>query len=209
MKKTLVILALALTTALGYSQGTVNFNNRVLGATDSAGNPAPIDAPISYAAGTQLGGASGIKVDGSAHGTAQVALYGGPLGTPEDQLVLLVPAVSFRSGTFVGYANVGTAGSRLIAGTAPGGSALVQLRAWDTVNGTTAASYEAALGIAGAYIGKSALIRVDSLGGGVPAAPAANILGLQSFSIAPVPEPGTIALGFLGLGSIFLLRRKK
>src|SRR5438045_3575714 len=100
MKKTLVIVLLALTTALGYSQGTVNFNNRVLGATDAAGNPAPIDAPISYAAGTQLGGTTGAKVDGSTHATAQVALYGGPLGTPEDQLVLLVPAVSFRSGTF-------------------------------------------------------------------------------------------------------------
>jgi len=188
---------------LGFSQGSVNFQNKV--------STAGIDAPITYQAGTAKGGSAGTKIDGTLNPTAQVALYGGPDGATENQLILIAPMVNFRAGAAAGYVNVGQAGERDIPGVPLGGFAMVQIRAWDTVNGTTAASYELASAVQGAYLGKSALLRIKTGGdtpvGGTPNPPA-NLTGLNAFAIN-VPEPGTIALGFLGLGGMFLLRRKK
>lgn len=198
MKKVLITTLLAITASFAFAQGTVNFNNKV--------SASGVDGVITYAAGTTYGGAAGAKVDATTHATAQVALYGGADGTPEDQLVLIVPAVGFRTGAAAGYVNVGSAGSRAIPGVLPGQFAIVQIRAWDT--GTSTASYEAARGIQGAYIGKSNLLRLATGGAGSPPGPAADLIGLQAFALN-VPEPGTIALGFLGLGALLMFRRKK
>jgi len=203
MKK-ILILALLAVAQLGFSQGSVNFQNKV--------GTAGIDAPVSYAAGSALGGSAGTKIDGTVHPTAQVALYGGPDGATVDQLILIAPMVNFRPGAAAGYVNVGQAGERDIPGVPLGGFAMVQIRAWDTADGTTAATYELAAAKPNAYVGTSALLRIKTGGdtpvGGTPNPPG-NLIGLQAFSINIVPEPGTIALGFLGLGGLFLLRRKK
>jgi len=196
MKKTLAIALLAVTASVGYSQGTVNFNNRVLTSTPN------IVAPIWYRGDTAFATAgTNTTINGATHATAQAALYGGPAGTPEDQLVLIAPAVGFRSGTLSGFVLVGSAGERIIPGTVPGGTAVVQIRAWDSAGGScTLASYEQAALDPRNYIGKSALLTISGLGGGSPPATAADLQGLTSFAIGPVvPEPGTIALGFLGL----------
>lgn len=103
-------------------------------------------------------------------------------------------------------------GSRTIPSpAAPGQNVLVQVRAW----ATSFATYEEAFA-AGALIGYSNLMGADPLkrvimGGGTIATPSIVIQGgLQSFSVAPVPEPSMIALSLLGgLGAMMLLRRRK
>ena len=53
--------------------------------------------------------------------------------------------------------------------------------------------------------GQGAEFNVDGLGGGIVTTP--NIYSGQSFSLTPVPEPGTIALGVMG-ACAFLARRR-
>jgi hypothetical protein len=187
MKIVTAFCLMCITGSLGYSQTSINFNNRV---------PASgIDAPVSYAAGTVFGGPSGTRVDGVLHPTAQAALYAGPDGSSVDQLVLVGPAVSFLGGASAGYVNVGSSSARVVQGVVPGGFAMVQVRAWDAANGTTALSYEAAQGIPGALFGASTLLRIQILPGA-----ALDLVGLQSFSIGHVPEPATVALLALATG---------
>jgi len=202
MKKVIITTLLAVTASFAFAQGTINFNNKV--------SASGVDGVITYAPGSGFGGTTGAKVDSATHASAQAALYGGADGTPEDQLVLLVPAVGFRSGAAAGYVNVGSAGSRAITGVAPGAFAMVQIRAWDAngVAGVTDYASAVAHQSQGAYAGKSNLLRLVTGGAGVPPGPATDLVGLQAFAIN-VPEPGSIALGFLGLGALFALRRKK
>jgi hypothetical protein len=143
MKKVLVLLALVAAVS-AYSQGTINFNNRVTTAVPA------INAPISYEAGGPMAPgniSSAVSVTAGAYtyggANAQAALYGGAVGTAEDSLVLLVPAVGFRSGTLAGYVNVGTAGNRTVDSVPPGGTGLFQVRVWDA-GAPGIASYEAA-----------------------------------------------------------------
>jgi hypothetical protein len=200
MKKLITIALLVAAANLGYSQGTVNFN------TAQSAN-----STIKYAAGTTLGGASGTKIDGSAHPTAQAAIYAGAAGSTEAQLVFVAPASGFASGATAGYI---TLGSVTIPFLAQGAGAVIQIRAWDALT-STASTYAQALTINGAYVGKSQLYNISSLGGpgdpnnGIPPATPATIPSQVGFSIAPVPEPSTIALGFLGLGGLLFWRRKK
>jgi len=84
--------------------------------------------------------------------------------------------------------------------TGGGGYAWLQVRAWDARIGST---YEevAALGIGG--YGESPLFYAP--GGDpfvIPATPPGPLIGLQSFSLRPVPEPSTWAL--LALGGLVL-----
>jgi len=206
MKKVIITTLLAISATFAFAQGTVNFNNKV--------SAAGIDAPITYAAGTQLGGTTGTKVEGGAHPTAQAALYGGADGTSEASLSLIIPAVGFRTTAAAGYVNVGSLGSRSVPGVAPGAFGMFEIRAWDSGGNAAVTDYASALSAIAAgdsrvYAGKSNLLRLATGGTGVPAGPAADLIGLQAFSITNVPEPGTIALGFLGLGAMFMLRRKK
>jgi len=206
MKKVIITTLLAITASFAFAQGTVNFNNKV--------SASGVDAAITYALGSVFGGSTGAKVDGTTHAGAQAALYGGADGTAESGLQLLVPAVGFRTGNAAGYVNVGSLGSRSLAGVAPGAFAMVEVRAWDANGNASVVDYASAIaaqqaGDTRVYAGHSNLLRLITGGSGVPAGPAADLIGLQAFSINTVPEPGTIALGFLGLGALFALRRKK
>jgi len=202
MKKFIAIALLVAAAKLGYSQGTVNFNTAV-GATTT----------VRYEPGTPLGGAAGLKIDGSAHPTAQAAIYAGAAGSTEAQLVMITPAAGFASGATAGYI---TAGSRTISFLPQGyQNAVVQIRAWDGLTATYS-SYEQAITHDEAYRGKSPLYTITAALGGpgssdgsVPQATAANIPGQVGFTIAPVPEPSAIALGLIGLSSVWMLRRKK
>jgi PEP-CTERM motif len=194
MKEFLIIAVLALTATFGHSQGTVNFQNKV--------STASIDAPIRE---------RGVKIDGATHPNAFAALYAGPAGVTEAQLVLIAPIVGFRTGTAAGYVNVGSAASRIIDSVVPGGVATVQIRAWD--GATSFASYEAALAsaLSTTCIGKSALLQIVTGGAGSPPGPAANLAGLSGFEIgsACVPEPSTIALAVMGGFGLLALRCRK
>jgi hypothetical protein len=167
-----------------FAQGTVNFNN----------SPATVG-------GT---GAPVFDVDGTTRleGTAYWAvLYGGP---DENSLTAWGDPLNFRTGAGAGFFNTtGVNTSRTIQTIAPGAAAVIQVRAWEASGGT---SYDAALG-AGVKTGISPNLNLAATGGGgVPPAPAVNLVGLQSFSL--VPEPSTYALLALGAAALFLRRRK-
>jgi MYXO-CTERM domain-containing protein len=90
---------------------------------------------------------------------------------------------------------------------AAGDSITFQVRAWSLSGGL---SYEEAFAV-GASTGKSGL-GFTTLGGGLvlPGALFGTSAGqVGTFSIAPVPEPSSIAIGLLGLGAIALFRRRK
>lgn len=211
MKKLITLLALV-AVASAYSQGTINFNNRV--------SPGIVDAPISYAAG---GPATAARINGAGTiaGTldfggrfARAGLYGGPTGTEEQNLVLLTPAVGFRTGAAAGYVDQSDT-SRTLATVPPGGTGVFQVRAWDTGDLQASATFENAVALGatthGAYYGASPLLSVGPLGGGSPALPAPNMVGLAAFTIGyhVVPEPSIIGLGILGgLAGLLVFRRR-
>jgi len=89
--------------------------------------------------------------------------------------------------------------------------ATLQLRVWDNMGGTvndwaTAESLWLSGQIAA---GKSPLFNSLPLGGaGEPPSLPPNLVGLQSFNIYYVPEPGTLALLGLGALGLMVFRRK-
>jgi hypothetical protein len=186
MKKLIYIAAVLVASLSAYAQGTIAFNNRVVGV---------IDAPVFDVGGT-------VRLSGTAF-FAQ--LYAGPAGTAEDALTAIGTPVTFRTGNAAGFVNP-PAGDITVSGVPVGGTARVQMRAWDATFGT----YGAALAGTG-KVGKSNLFDVAGLGGQGPSGPPAtapNLVGLQGFSLTQVPEPSTIALGALGVAALFFRRRK-
>jgi hypothetical protein len=206
MRRILVLTCLCLfsTTAGGLAQGTLLFNNKAAAVTP------PIDAPISYPAGTPFGGASGAKIDGALHPTAMAGLYAGPDGATEAQLVLVGAVVGFRSGVAAGYVNVGAFGSRTLPFVSAQTYVIAQIRAWDSTDGTIFNSYEAAATSPSAFLGKSNLIRVltgGDVGSYSPPLVPTPLFGLSGFSV--VPEPGIWQLGILGVGSMLMIRKTR
>jgi hypothetical protein len=182
MKKLLVTLAAVLVSVSTFAQGTIKFNNRLTGQ---------VDAPVSLPGGT-------VGAGSLAGATAQLYLIPAGGGAP----VALTPPTTFRntSAAAMFYVNEPLSGV-IVPGVPAGSTANIQLRAW--VGGS---SYETATQFAGA----SNIIPV-SLGGtpaqGAPI-PDAVLSGLQGFQLRAVPEPSTIALGFLGAAALLYRRRK-
>jgi len=135
-----------------------------------------------------------FNVDGTTRlaGTQfQAILYGGP---DAGSLQAMGPAIGFSTGAGAGY----FIGGQRIVTTVPGNTiAFLQVRAWDSLSGVTwdTASIRAVSPILQLSLGQA------------PATPP-NMVGLQSFSLAAVPEPSTIALAMLGAAALFLRRRK-
>jgi hypothetical protein len=89
-------------------------------------------------------------------------------------------------------------------------TATFQMRVWDTKGGTIA-TWADVLAHPDVARGYSDLFQnAFSLGGTEsPANPPPYLQGLKSFNVFIVPEPSVIALGVLGAGCLFLLRRRK
>jgi len=206
MKKLVVLLTL-IATASAFSQGQVNFNNKV--------SSSAIDAPISYLDGPVAGTRPNATVNVNGFGgiNAMAGLYGGAAGTAEGSLVLLTPALPFRStAATAGYIdstypnNTGNS-IRILDGVAPQTAAVFQVRAWDT-GLSRAASYEEALLAPAYYSGKSVLINIASIGGG--SVGPSQLVGLQPFAMSYVPEPSIIGLGLLGaVAGMVVFRRRQ
>jgi hypothetical protein len=185
MKKLIYVAALLVASLSAYAQGTVAFNNRSLPA---------IDAPVFDVGGT-------VRLDGAAW-FAQ--LYAGPVGTADTALAAIGSPTTFRTGAGAGYINA--VSEIIVPGVAVGGTARIQMRAWDATFGTYAAA-QAGNG----KIGSSSSFDVANLGGQGPAGPPAvpaTLVGLTTFSLTQVPEPSTIALGALGVAALLFRRRK-
>lgn len=193
IKKLALAIAVIGLSVSSYGQGFVNFNNN-----NVAGG---VIAPVSFSNGTLVSGTGYYAQLFSAVGA----------GASEGSLVAAGTAVNFRGGANVGFVQqsgtaIGAQGSTTVnpavAVSANPGVVTLQLRVWSSAFAT----YAAAVSANNAEWGKSALFSVTSVG--APGTPA-DLTGLTAFSLNPVPEPTTIALGILGAGSLLFLRRKK
>lgn len=189
MKSLLLITACALVAISTMAQGTVKFLNK----DDAAG----INEPVYDVDKTTL-----------VAGTDFVAqIWGGPSGTPEGSLTPQGATTVFRTGTRAGYFS-NTAFERTIQGVAAGAAATLQVYAWEAKYPDLATAMAN-----GGKFGKSIVFTVPKTGGqgpdpNVPPALPEPILGFKSFSLQIIPEPSTIALGFLGAAALMFRRRK-
>jgi hypothetical protein len=187
MKTPIIIAIGCLVTALAHAQGTVSFVNSTT-------------TKVTYP--TVVGDFSPIPV-GNPNPNFVAGLFWGPEGSSWESLTLIATTQTWQpfSGVFSG----GT-----VIFPVPGGTRVtVQVRAWN---------------VATPDIGGLGPLQLITLGGagtppGAPASLTAPITaGDTSFVgfaiiynpiIPNVPEPSSIALGFLGLGAVALFRRRK
>jgi len=198
MKKAVLTSLLTLVGVIvGYSQGTVTFQN----------------TPSSFS--TSAVQAANGHTDRLVYNTDNTALVGTNwvtqlyynLGANQSESSLHVIAGDSPTQFRVGPAGAGIwngGGSKVFPDVAAGVTATLQVRVWD---GSLFSSYALASVATGATTGKSVLFNYAP-----PVAPstATGMEGLQSFTLVTnVPEPTTIALGVLGAASLFVVRRRK
>lgn len=212
MKTTLILAASLFVTVGAFGQGTIIFVNNFGGGKAPFYDVDPASPTVSKTGNTPLGVPVGTQVYGGAllSGTGFTAELWGHAGTGQAESALTaLGQTTFRTGTAAGFLNSVTL---TVPGAALGGSpaaATFQVRAWNNQGGTLT-TWAAVLAKPNVGQGKSPLVEVTQLGGtGTPPGPDPNLVGLQSFSLAAVPEPSSIALGVIGLGTLMFLRRRK
>ena len=173
MRKILSLALLFLWSASIYAQGIINCANSGPG----------LNAPITNALTLQPVSGNGFFVQ----------IYGGPANALEAALVPLGGVATFLSGVLAGYFNGGLATNAFVL---PGNVGTFQARAWSSGFASYEAALTAASGNPNVLMGKSSVFQNST---GFDANSPASLNGLQSFSIAPVPEPASVAL--LGLGT--------
>jgi hypothetical protein len=179
MKKLILTVAALMVAAAAYGQGQFLFNTRDI----AAGNNVTFTLNGAPATGSDL--------------FVEVLA-----GADANSLQPVAPALPLnRTGAGAGYTSPF---SQIYTTTLAGGNAVIGYRAYQ---GT---SYDAALN-------KSAVITTQ-LGSQTPLTVALTTpptppnqvaLGTGAVAITVIPEPGTLALGLLGLGSLLLFRRRK
>jgi len=224
MKKNLLVIAgLLCATAGAFAQGSVQFNNRVTGTATSA-----VVAPI-YGVDpanptlAKHGNAATGPTTPIPPGTQTYANNPPLVGTGFTASIWARPAgvagaafVQAATTPFRATTSATLFGAWLTPNTAviipnvpsdPTVRAEILIRVWDNLNGTVT-SWDAAVQRGGVAMGESLPFTVsDQLGnGGLVLSP--TLRGLESFNLT-VPEPSVIALGVLGAGCLFLLRRRK
>lgn len=194
MKKITILAALTTVAVGAYAQGTLTFSNRPAYVGGSAAENAVVTRGVPNVV-------DGTRLSGDAY---KVQLYwAAGANAPESSLQAIGNPLSFATGGAAGFF-----GPEVITiPVAPNSTITVQVRAWNSAGGAT---YEAAnANLASGITGVSPTFTITGLGDpnaqppGVPA----NITGLRSFFVTPVPEPSVVALGLLGAGLLFLRRR--
>jgi len=182
MKKTLLTLALvALTTVASYAQGTIAFGNSALTRVTVR------------------------NVDGSVRGNALntdnliIGVFFGPAGAPADAILQRQAPGEAAIGT-TGGVMVNAASVFALPDTNPGDIVSLQIRAWNTA-GTLAGKTDVRQVTLAPTAGPGAVIWQTAAG--------TNPNRFTPLVVDIVPEPSTIALAVLGLGSLLLFRRRK
>jgi len=193
MKKALLVLAVLAAGASAFAQGTITFFNNNIGSPTyragvfrfNGGSPGTVGAGAGYSVGLFLAS---------------------DLNTPLSTTTGASGVTGFR--TTSAQEVFAVAADLVVPGVAPGATANLVVRAWDSAFANYAA---AAGGPAGTQYGEQAFTS-KALGGVNPAPPPPSF---PSPDMAPftgftmVPEPSTYALGVLGLGALAMMRRRK
>lgn len=213
MKKTLIVLTLGASMAIGFSQGQLNFNNFVAAGTPYA---APIYGPqpgaplearqgqgsanLSNPMGAQV--YNGTPLAGSGF-TAQ--LWAGPSAASLQAPDAGTGTRGFSTvAALAGYLSSGVTAQ--YNGLAAGTTQTLQVRAWDNRGGTIT-SWAMVLADNTILRGWSTTFTSPSLTTAPTPPPVTP--GMTSFNLFQVPEPSLIALGALGLGALALRRFRK
>jgi len=194
MKKLLLTLALVAITAWAHGQGSVGFLN----------GPTAVHR---------------LKNSDGSLGTLSVDInsrlnYGIFIGSSADNLSLLpIGGVATGSTTAAGRM-VGVPAVFLLPNTNPGDVVFARVRAWDSAFGN---DWQTASRNVGSYYGETDVRQLEPLGPasgpgtviwqGATGASANRFFAMQIAQV--VPEPSTIALAVLGVGSLLLFRRRK
>jgi hypothetical protein len=181
MKKLMIAAAALMVSIAAYGQGQFVFNNRI---------PPDINAILKLSTD---GATSSLA--GSAY---QVQLLGGATGTAVAQLQP-VGATDFRTGAAAGYVNPITATVAGVAG-GKGADIYLQVISGGTLAGNTVTGGTKLSPLLGPYN-----ITVQE----APATPGNLPLGTSALVVTAVPEPATLALGVIGLGTLLAIRRRK
>lgn len=198
MKRILLTLVTGLVACSVFGQGGVVLNTR----TGGVNAPATDTLAGTLAAGT----AYWAQLYYGAAGAAEASLVP-VLNQPPPGATTGAPAW-FSTGATAGYILGSTGGGNRYtdpAVVAAGAPTAFQLRAWQASLGNT---WETALGNWSdtTVMGKSAIITVATSTG--PLDTPKPLTGLAAFNLTPIPEPGVIALGAIGLVALLLRRRK-
>jgi hypothetical protein len=194
MKKLLITTAgLVLCVQAAFSQGLVNFAN-----TGTFSSTADRAVYIDVVGGTKLTGTNFVtalywgRTADALNAYAVRAVGDETLARAIGAFRAVDPATS-AAGTWGG-------GTRTFMGANTGDQLFLQVRVWDITKGET---FEVAknAGLWGVSEVFQYLVPANADAAGQ------KINGLRAFAL--VPEPSTIALGVLGLGSLLLFRRKK
>jgi hypothetical protein len=230
MRKNLLVAALLISAGGAFGQGTVLFSNRVTSdtppqqptivspffdqdptcptcpkignpGTDWNGTNGPTPAPV----GTQVYAGAPLRGTGFT-----VTLWAANVNQPDDQLQLIsTTQMSTRTPAnfagFLGQPTVNPAVPGVVGNTSD--RAKFEIRVWDNKGGTIT-TWAQVLADNSIRRGLSGILPIDQTLGVGSTAPA-SLANLRSFQLFIVPEPSVIALGVLGAGCLFLLRRRK
>jgi len=208
MKKILLSSLLAMATVASFAQGSINVGNGITTTRFPIYGPQVGSETVSTVGSSSLSAPTGSTVytGGLLSGTRYaIEFWAGPSSATDFSGLTLITATTFRTGaSATALPNGITLTSTLnVPGVAAGLSAKLGVKVWDTQSGATFdTAYSRA---AGALFLSSPLGGVDG-GGGLVLNP--NWVG-QSFSIATVPEPSSMALAGIGAASLLIFRRRK
>jgi hypothetical protein len=213
MKKLILAGCVFTCAASVFAQGTIVFNNHVVGSIVApVYGVDPANPSVPQSGNTANGFPVGTTVYGGAtlSGTGFTAqLWGGPANSPVTALQAATgySLAGFRTGAAAGLWTT-SADAAIIPGVGEGQIATLQVRAWDNAGGTITTWAAATAPGSTVASGSSSLFQSQALGG-VSAPP--NLVGLLSFSLAggAVPEPSTFALAGLGAVALLIFRRRK
>jgi hypothetical protein len=209
MKKTLLTLLLAATAVGSYAQGTINFGN-IFGTTAARLFLAPIYAPQLGNSQEALHGntALGVPPGTTVYTGGILNVAGYTLGLFKGDTMLASGALRTATGGALPAGTIAVINSVAVPDNLPGTFAQLTIRAWETAAGSFANAVSQ-----GRFWGSSEVFTTVKLGGIDPTdgsiVTAGNTVGWTSFNVHGVPEPSTIALGVLGLGSLLLFRRRQ
>jgi len=219
MKKILLVTSGLLCAVGAFAQGSINFNNRVTGSviapifgvdpnnpnSPKQGNPATYN-PGPIPVGTQTYGGAPLQ------GTGFTATLWAEKSTLPDSALVQIASAPFRITTTAslwGFWQPPSGAQPTVPGVVGGSAdrAKFQIRVWDNQGGTVTSWDQVLQAPDRIAHGESTVWLLDQPLGLVGTPP--NLVGLEGFQLFTVPEPSVIALGVLGAGCLFLLRRRK